>query len=193
MNSTRSIEKKSDSALREELRALIAERAVERRESGFKLASGRTSTLYIDLRRITQDPAGINLIGKLVLEKIRELAPDSRFVGGLETGSIPISTAVCLLSRSDSENGIQAFWVRKTVKDHGMQNRIEGNLVRGGKAVVVDDTITTGGSSLQAVEAIKEFGAEVLLAIGVVDRGAAKNFEKACVPYASIFSERDFK
>ncbi len=173
------------------LRNLIASRAIEKRDSGFKLASGKVSSLYIDLRRITQDPVGINLIGRLVLDVIEELAPEAQFVGGLETGSIPISTAVCLLSLN-SKKPLQAFWVRKSTKDHGLQNRIEGNLVHGGKAVIVDDTITTGGSSLQAVEAVRDAGANVLLAIGVIDRGAKEKFDKLHVRYQSLYSEVDF-
>ena len=80
------------------LLALIKSRAVEMRNEGFTLASGKKSNLYVDLRRITQNPEGINLIGRLVLAKVRELTPNARCVGGLETGSIPIATAVSMLS-----------------------------------------------------------------------------------------------
>jgi orotate phosphoribosyltransferase len=173
---------------REELKALIVSRAVERKDQGFKLASGKMSTLYIDLRRLTQDPGGINLIGELTLQKIRQLAPNSEFIGGMETASIPISTAVCLLSAKSSQP-IGAFWVRKTAKDHGMQNRIEGNIRKGAKVVIVDDTITTGGSSIQAADVVKQYGAEVVLALAVIDRGAGENFRAAQIPYGFIFSE----
>jgi orotate phosphoribosyltransferase len=183
------MEKNSDRSI-EELRTLIVSRAVERKQAGFTLASGKVSTIYIDLRRITQDPRGIWLIGNLVLRKIRELAPHAEFVGGLETGSIPIATAVCLLSEKD-DKPLSAFWVRKTVKDHGLQNRIEGNLRKGGNAVIVDDTITTGGSSIQAAEIVKDFGAQVVQAIGIIDRGAIENFENSKIPYFAFFSEKD--
>lgn len=178
------------SSQKEELRRLILSRAVERKEEGFKLASGRISTLYIDLRRLTQDPLGIRLIGELALQKIRELAPEAEYVGGLETGAIPISTAVCMLSGSTSKP-LSAFWVRKSVKDHGMQNRIEGNLRKAGKAVIMDDTITTGGSSIQAAEVVKEFGADVVLAIGIIDRGAEENFRNHKIRYCYVFSEQE--
>ncbi len=177
---------------KEELRNLIVSRCVEIKEEGFTLASGKVSKLYIDLRRLTQDPVGINLIGRLVLDKIYELAPDADCVGGLETGSIPISTAVSLLSLYWKKE-LKAFWVRKHQKDHGMQNLIEGNLAKGSNAVIVDDTITTGGSSLSAADAVRAFGANVLYAIGVVDRGAAENFQKSQIPYFAFYSESDLQ
>ncbi|MHB1908053.1 MAG: orotate phosphoribosyltransferase [Nitrososphaerales archaeon] len=180
-----------DSRLKTELLKLIVARAVEIRETPFTLASGNASNLYVDLRRITQDPLGINLIGKLMLNAIYEFAPESEFVGGLETGSIPISTAVSLLSLDHKKLG--AFWVRKKMKDHGLQNLIEGNLRKGARAVIVDDTITTGGSSLQAIDAVRAFGVNVSCAVGVVDRGASNNFEKAGIPYHYFFTEKELQ
>lgn len=175
-----------------QLRHLIVSKCVEVRENGFTLASGKVSKLYIDLRRLTQDPLGINLIGRLVLNKIYELAPSADFVGGLETGSIPIATSVALLSFNQKKQ-LGAFWVRKLQKDHGLQNLIEGNLVKGKSVVIVDDTITTGGSSLQAVKAVEAFGSEVEYAIGVVDRGAKENFDRSGIPYFSFYSESDLQ
>ena len=169
---------------------LIVKRAVEKKAEGFTLASGLITNLYIDLRRITLDPEGINLIGSLVLAKIRELAPAANYVGGLETGSIPISAAVALLSQNDP-NPLSAFWVRKKQKDHGMQNLIEGNLEKGTNAVIVDDVVTTGGSTFQAASAVKGFGANVVHAIAVVDRGASENFRREGIPYYAFFSEKD--
>jgi orotate phosphoribosyltransferase len=172
------------------LLSLIKSRAVEMRSEGFTLASGKKSNLYVDLRRITQSPEGINLIGRLVLAKVRELAPNARCVGGLETGSIPIATAVSVLSLQGG-NPINAFWVRKKLKDHGMQNRIEGNLEKGAEVVMLDDTVTTGGSTMQAIEAVKEFGGKVVYAIAVVDRGAKENFKQAGIPYFAFFGESE--
>ena len=174
------------------LRDLIVSRAVEFRSEEFVLASGLKSNMYVDLRRITQDPEGISLIASLVAEKIALLAPTAAFVGGLETGSIPIATAVCLRSFG-SERPLGAFWVRKKQKDHGLQNLIEGNLTRDAKVVIVDDTVTTGGSSLQAVDAVRNFGAQVIQAIAVVDRGADENFKRAGIPYCALFSESDLR
>ncbi len=177
---------------REDLLKLIISRCVEVKQSGFILASGLVSNLYVDLRRLTQDPQGINLIGKLVLSKIYELAPEAEYVGGLETGSIPIATSVALLSYGQKKP-LGAFWVRKKQKDHGMQNLIEGNIAKGKSVVIVDDTITTGGSSLQAIDATRDFGAIVDYAIGIVDRGASDNFRKAGIPYYAFFSESDLR
>jgi len=169
---------------------LIIEKAVEKKVEGFILASGVKSNLYVDLRKISLDPEGINLIGSVVLSKIRELAPVASHVGGLETGSIPISTAVALLSEKDPKP-IAAFWVRKKQKDHGTQSLVEGSIKKDAKVVIVDDVITTGGSSLQAASAVKDFGATVVQAIAIVDRGATDNFRKAGIPYYSFFSEKD--
>ena len=175
----------------ETLKQMISTRAIEVREAGFKLASGKFSKLYIDLRRIIQDPLGINLVGKLVLEKVIDLAPGARFVGGLETSSIPISTAVSLLSLK-KKNQLSAFWVRKKEKDHGLGNRIEGNLEKDSKVVILEDTVTTGGSMLQAATAVREFGATVVQAIAIVDRGATGAFEEERIPFYAFFKESDF-
>lgn len=175
----------------ERLKQMISARAIEVREAGFKLASGKFSKLYIDLRRIIQDPLGINLVGKLVLEKVIDLAPSAKCVGGLETSSIPISTAVSLLSLK-KKNQLSAFWVRKKEKDHGLGNRIEGNLEKDSKVVILEDTVTTGGSMLQAAAAVREFGATVVQAIAIVDRGATDAFEEERIPFYAFFKESDF-
>ena len=175
---------------KERLRKLIVSKAVETSEEGFTLASGLRSNLYIDLRKITQDPLGINLIGNLVLNKIEEIAPITDAVGGLETGSIPIATAVSLLSLKRNKP-IAAFWVRKRQKDHGTQKKIEGNLLKGSSVVILEDTVTTGGSSLLAVESVREFGAKVVHAVAVVDRGGSQAFLRSGVPFFAFFSEAD--
>lgn len=174
------------------LKQLIVSGAIETRKEEFVLASGLRSNLYVDLRRITQDPEGINLIGNLVLSKIREVSPSAEYVGGLETSSIPIATAVSLKSYGTTHS-LKAFWVRKKPKNHGLENLIEGNLRKGGKVVIVDDTVTTGGSSLQAAQAVNNFGARIVQAIGIVDRGAKEGFRKAGIPYFAFLTEQDLK
>ena len=169
---------------------IIIQKGVEKKAEGFVLVSGIKSNLYIDLRKVSLDPEGSNLIASLILAKIKEISPDAGFIGGLETGSIPISTAVSMLSNNDPKP-LNAFWVRKKLKDHGMQNLIEGNIEKGGKVVIVDDVITTGGSSFQAANAVKDFGAKVIQVITLVDRGATENFRKAGIPYFAFFSEKD--
>jgi orotate phosphoribosyltransferase len=168
---------------------LIRAKGVENTSEGFTLASGMRTNLYVDLRKINLDPEGVNLVGAITLQKIRELAPQATHVGGLETGSIPISTAVTLLSNSG--HPLSGFWVRKQTKDHGLKNLIEGNLTKGANTVIVDDVVTTGGSSLQAVKAVREFGAKVVQVLAIVDRGAAENFRKEGIPYFAFFVEKD--
>jgi orotate phosphoribosyltransferase len=168
---------------------LIKSKGVEKKTDGFILASGKRTNLYIDLRKVNLDPEGINLVGEIMLKKIHELAPEATHVGGLETGSIPISTAVTLLSKRASP--LAGFWVRKQTKDHGLKNLIEGNLTRSAYAVIVDDVVTTGGSSLQAVRAVREFGAKVVQVVAIVDRGAVENFKKEGIPYFAFFEEND--
>lgn len=169
---------------------LIKQNGVLEARSGFRLASGKMSNLYIDLRKISLDPIGINLIGSLALQKIRDLAPKTSHVGGLETGSIPISSAIVLLSQKSS-SPLSGFWVRKQAKDHGLKNLIEGNLKAGADVVIVDDVVTTGGSSLQAARAVKDFGAQVVQVITIVDRGAKEIFRREGVPYSAFFEESD--
>jgi orotate phosphoribosyltransferase len=177
---------------KERLRSLILSRCIEIKKEGITLASGKVSNLYIDLRRLTQDPLGINLIGRLVLNKIYELVPEADCIGGLETGSIPIATSVALLSLNQRKE-LKAFWVRKRQKDHGLGNVIEGNLEKGKNVVIVDDTITTGGSSLIAVDAVRDYGAKVLYAIGIVDRGATETFSRSRIPYFAFYSESELQ
>lgn len=168
---------------------LIRVKGVETKSEGFTLASGKRSNLYIDLRKVNLDPDGINLVGKITLKKIREIVPQATHVGGLETGSIPICAAVTMLSKG--VHSLAGFWVRKQTKDHGLRNLIEGNLTKSASVVIVDDVVTTGGSSLQAVRAVREFGAHVVQVIAIVDRGAAENFKKEGIPYLAIFEEND--
>lgn len=170
---------------------LIRQKGVSKASEGFTLASGKRTDLYIDLRKINLDPDGINLVGSIALKKILELAPEATHVGGLETGSIPISTAVTLLSKSN--HPLSGFWVRKQTKDHGLKNLVEGNLIKGANAVIVDDVVTTGGSSFQAVRAVREFGAQVTQVLAIVDRGAAENFKNEGIPYFAFFEEKDME
>ena len=125
----------------------------------FKLASGRSSQFYCNLKPTMLHPEGAHLIGTLICDAIAELNPD--LVGGLEIGAVPIAAVVAAVSHSRGRN-FPAFFVRKQAKAHGTQNVIEG-LVRGesldGKRVIIlDDVVTTGGSSLKAVEAVRAAG-----------------------------------
>jgi len=151
---------------RETLKRLLLDKAVKTGE--FTLASGKKSNFYVDCRKVTLHPEGSKLIGKLVLEKINGLNVDA--VGGLTMGADPITSAVVTLGN------IPGFIVRKKEKEHGTKQKIEGIIEPGWSVVIVEDVATSGGSALQAINAVEEFGAKVVKVIAVVDReeGAAE-------------------
>ncbi len=149
------------------LAALLRERSVT--FGDFVLASGQRSRYYIDARKTTMSAAGQRLIGRLGLEAIRRAGWTPAAVGGLTMGADPVAYAIARAS-ADAPPEIQAFSVRKTAKEHGTRRRLEGNFAAGDRVVVVEDVITTGGSALQAVEAVREAGGEVLGILAVVDR-----------------------
>ena len=136
-------------------------------EPSFKLASGAVSRFYFNCKRVTLDPEGQYLIGELVFDRIKGW--NVQGVGGLTLGADPIANAVAYTSWIHGRP-VQAFVVRKAQKDHGMPAKIEGNLSPGDRVVVVDDVITTGGSTLQAVEACRDAGLEVVGVVVLVDR-----------------------
>jgi orotate phosphoribosyltransferase len=146
---------------------LLLERSVRRGE--FVLASGRKSSFYVDARLTTMSAQGLALIGRLGRAALatRGWAPES--VGGLTMGADPVSYAIAHAS-AGTQHPVQAFSVRKEAKAHGTGRRIEGNFTAGDRVVVTEDVITTGGSALQAVEAIQAEGGVVLGVLAVVDR-----------------------
>ncbi len=152
--------------------ALLAERSAKRGD--FVLASGRRSTLYIDCRLTTMSPEGQLLIGRAGLAAVRASGWAVDAVGGLTLGADPISYAIAHASALAQERGdgelVRAFTVRKEAKQHGTGRLIEGPFVSGDRVVVVEDVITTGGSALKAVEAIRAAGGEVLGVLALVDR-----------------------
>lgn len=154
----------SDAAL---LDQLILERSVKR--GHFVLASGRTSSFYIDCRLTTMSAEGLALIGRLGLAALRAEGWAPRSVGGLTMGADPVAYAVAAASVA-ARPIVDAFSVRKEAKAHGTGRRVEGNFAAGDRVVVVEDVITTGGSALKAIEAIREEGGEVLGILAVVDR-----------------------
>ena len=154
----------SDLAL---LDRLLLKRSVKRGQ--FVLASGRTSNFYIDCRLTTMSAEGLVLIGRLGLAGMREQGWSPRAVGGLTMGADPVAYAIAAQSVS-APPMVHAFSVRKEAKAHGTGRRVEGNFSAGDPVVVVEDVITTGGSALKAIEAIREEGGTVLGILAVVDR-----------------------
>jgi orotate phosphoribosyltransferase len=152
---------------RQRLIEMLATRSARRGQ--FVLSSGRTSTLYIDARLTTMHPEGLALIGRLGLEVIADAGWQADAVGGLTLGADPVAYAIAYASAATSRP-IRAFTVRKEAKAHGAGRLIEGPFESGDHVVAIEDTITTGGSALRAVEAIRTAGGKVLGVLAVVDR-----------------------
>ncbi len=151
----------------------------------FKLASGAQSRFYFDLRLLNGDPEGINAVARIFYRRIRGI-PDVRAVGGLESGSISIATAVSQLSylehQKDSKNPlITSFYVRKEPKAHGMQKMIEGVITS--PVVIIDDVITSGASAITAVHQVQKQGYECVSLMSLLFRGTEEqrqDIEKEC-------------
>ncbi len=177
---------------KERLREMIKERALKvADEPIFKLSSGKMSTYYMDLRTITLDPEGGYIIGNLVFEMIKDKNPDG--VGGLTLGADPISYATSIVSYLN-KNPIKPFVVRKEPKGHGTGKQIEGNVYPGDKVFIVEDVVTTAGSSLKAARVAKDFGLEILGIIAIVDReeGGEENIKKEGFDFYPIFKISEF-
>ncbi len=155
------------------------------------LSSGLEADYYIDLRRITLDGEAAPLVGQVLLDLTKDLDFDA--VGGLTMGADPVAGAMLHAAAARGER-LDAFVVRKAAKAHGMQRRVEGPDIKGRRVLVVEDTSTTGGSPLTAVEAVREAGAEVVGVATIVDRatGAGEKItEGAGVPYLFAYSKDD--
>jgi orotate phosphoribosyltransferase len=146
---------------------LLLERSVRRGD--FVLASGRRSSFYVDARLTTMSAEGLALIGRLGLAALSARGWAADGIGGLTMGADPVAYAIAAASAMTTRP-VQAFSVRKEAKSHGTGRRIEGNFTAGNRVVVTEDVITTGGSALQAVEAIQAEGGVVLGILAVVDR-----------------------
>lgn len=178
---------------RRQLMDLIRQRSFGRGK--IKLASGRESDFYFDLRPTTMHPAGSAWLAELVLDALKDVQVDA--IGGLETGAVPIAAATAAISHLQGRP-IPAFFVRKRAKDHGAQKLIEGlpkgETLAGRKVVIVEDVATTGGSAIQAVKAVRDAGAEIVLVLTMVDRqeGAAETFAAEGIPFRSLFTAEEF-
>jgi orotate phosphoribosyltransferase len=152
------------------------------------LSSGREADYYVDLRRITLDAQAAPLVGQVMLEVTADLDYDA--VGGLTLGADPVATAM-LHAAAARGRALDAFVVRKTGKAHGLQRRVEGPDVRGRRVLAVEDTSTTGGSVLTAVEALREAGAEVVGIAVIVERGASEAIAATGLPYYQAYTAGD--
>jgi len=152
------------------------------------LSSGKEADFYVDLRRVTLDAVAAPLVGEVMLELTKDL--DYEAVGGLTLGADPVATAM-LHEAAKQGRKLDAFVVRKSEKAHGLQRRIEGPDVKGKRVLAVEDTSTTGGSVLTAVEALKEDGAIVVGVAVIVERGAKEKVESNGLKYLSAYSLSD--
>jgi orotate phosphoribosyltransferase len=174
------------STARQELLEMLAHKSFCLGE--FQLSSGSTSDYYIDCRVTTLDARGAQLVGEVFLAEIREQGWEADAIGGLTMGADPIVVAVAVTSGT-----IHGFLVRKSEKQHGTGQRIEGFREKGAQVVIVDDVCTTGSSTVQAIEAAREYGFEVVGVMCLVERQDAHgrpSVEKAAAPanFISIFT-----
>ena len=152
------------------------------------LSSGKEADYYVDLRRITLDHVAAPLVGKVMLKLTKKL--DYEAVGGLTLGADPVATAMMHVAARKGRK-LNSFVVRKEGKAHGLQRRIEGPDVAGKRVLAIEDTSTTGGSVLTAVEALKEAGAIVVGVAVIVERGAKEAIEAAGYKYYAAYSLKD--
>jgi orotate phosphoribosyltransferase len=176
---------------RQDLLLLLAHKSFRLGE--FKLSSGGTSDYYIDCRTTTLDAKGARLTGEVFIDEIRQRKWKPQAIGGLTLGADPIVTAVSVVSGE-----LHGFLVRKAEKQHGTGQRIEGYREKSARVVIVDDVCTTGASTVQAIEAAREFGFQVVGTMCLVEREEAKgrpSVEKAAAPapFVSIFTARDVR
>ena len=179
------------STARQELLEMLAQKSFRMGE--FKLSSGITSDYYVDCRLTTLDARGAQLTGEVFVEEIREQGWEPEAVGGLTMGADPIVVAIAVTSGT-----LHGFLVRKSEKEHGMAQRIEGFREKGARVVIVDDVCTTGGSTIQAIEAARDFGFEVAGVMCLVERQEAHgrpNIEKAAapVPFIAIYTANEVR
>jgi orotate phosphoribosyltransferase len=177
-------------AWRERLLELLRTRAFQERE--VVLSSGRTSNFYIDCKQVSLDAEGATLIGELFHAAIEEIAPQAIAVGGLTLGADPLATATSIVSFQRGRPRA-AFIVRKEPKSHGTHQWIESTRLSAGDVVILEDVVTTGASTLKAIERARMAGLRVVHALGLVDRLEGGREAVVCeAPLTTLFTRRDF-
>lgn len=183
------------SSARDQLLELLATNSFRLGE--FTLSSGAKSDYYIDCRTTTLHAHGAELTGRVFLDLIQQQGWRPHAVGGLTMGADPIVVATSVIS-SQAGAPVHGFLVRKAEKAHGMGRRVEGFQEKGARVVIVDDVCTTGGSTIQAIEAAREFGFNITGVACLVERleaGGRPAVEKAAAPapFISLFTSNDVK
>ncbi len=171
---------------------LLAARSARR--GTFTLASGRTSDFYVDCRLTTMSPDGLVLVGPLAFALLADSGWTVDSVGGLTIGADPVSYAIAYASALIGAP-VRCFSVRKEAKGHGMAKRIEGSFRRGDRVVVIEDSMTTGGSALNAAAAIRVEGGDVVGALTLVDReeGAREALAAEGIPLLAFTTAAELK
>ena len=175
---------------RRELLSLILEVSFERRR--VTLASGKESDFYLDLRQTLMRPRGMRLAGRLAFERLGRCQRVG--VGGvMAVGAVPLVSAVLAAAAEDPDSELLGFFVRKEDKKHGLRRRIEGGFAPGQTVAVLEDTTTTGGSTLEAVDVVEEAGGKVARVVCIVDRGegAAEAFAERGLALEALFTRAD--
>ena len=170
--------------------ALVRQKALKFGQ--FTLASGKKATYYLDGKQVTLDPTGARLVAEGLLDLLGA-GPMPAAVGGMSIGADPITAAVVTMSAVRG-TPLVGFMVRKEAKGHGTNQYVEGPVVPGQTAVIVEDVVTTGGSSLKAIERAEGFGLKIVGVLAVIDRmeGGAQAFAQRGYPLASLLTIRDF-
>jgi len=179
------------SEMRRELLDLVLE--VSFRRERVTLASGAESDFYLDLRQTLMRPRGVALAGALVLDRLLA-GPPVQAVGGMAVGAVPLVSAVLAAAAArDPATPLLGFFVRKAPKQHGLAKRIEGAFEAGQTVALLEDTVTTGGSTLEALELVEAEGGKVVRVLCVVDRGegAAEAFAAQGVELEALFGRSD--
>lgn len=180
------------------LKELIREKSLK--FGDFTLASGKKATYYLDGKQVTLDGLGAKLIGQGIVDLIRSesafLGPAGKFpdaVGGMSIGADPITASVITMSAMN-DIPLRGFMVRKQSKGHGTNQYIEGPVRAGDCVVILEDVVTTGGSSLEAIERVEAAGLKVLGVIAIIDRqeGGGETFQERGYPFRSLFTIKDF-
>jgi len=174
---------------KEALINLVRETALE--FGDFTLASGKKASYYLDCRKLTLDSAGANLVAQGILELIGDNLPTA--VGGMAIGADPITAAVITIAHQQGKP-LKGFIVRKEAKAHGKGRVVEGPVSPGDTAFIVEDVVTTGGSSLKAIQRVEEFGIKVRGVIAIIDRleGGAEAFAKEGYQLQTLLTVKDF-
>ncbi|MEL0094551.1 MAG: orotate phosphoribosyltransferase [Planctomycetaceae bacterium] len=174
---------------KEALKEVVREKALE--FGDFTLASGKKASFYLDCRKVTLDSRGTRLVAQGILELIGDELPDA--VGGMAIGADPITASI--LTEADAQGkSIRGFIVRKEAKEHGKGNQVEGPVAAGDRVIIVEDVVTTGGSSLKAIEHVEAAGLKVERVIAIIDRlsGGREAFAAKGYELQTLLTIEDF-